>query len=92
MDNSPEKLVVTHWIFQWQWFQFYDESKFSFENFFFLFKDFKFCVCFWSENSISKKYTYLAKCTQRVNVQYKVFTLSETKPGKKLWPNVSLLF
>jgi len=32
------------------------------------------------------------KCAQKVNVQYEVLTLYETKPGKNLLPNVSLLF
>ncbi len=32
------------------------------------------------------------KCAQKVNVQYKVLTLDETKPGTKLLPNVSSLF
>jgi hypothetical protein len=36
--------------------------------------------------------TIYKKCAQRVNVQYKVLTLYETKPGKKSRPNASLLF
>ena len=32
------------------------------------------------------------KSAQSIHVQYKVLTLYETKPGKKLRPNVSLLF
>ena len=67
------------------------------KNFFFLFKDFNFCVCFWDEillpKNILPNITHLyKKCAQIVNVQYKVLILYETKPGKKLCSNASLLF
>jgi len=51
--------------------------------FFFLFKGSKFCVCF-RKKIYYQKHTYITQFAQRVNVQYKVFTLYEIKPGKKL--------
>ena len=57
MENSLEKLVVTHWIFQWQWFQFYDESKCSFEIIFYFLKILNFVYVF-KMKIYYQKYTY----------------------------------
>jgi hypothetical protein len=65
-------------------------------NFFSFLKIFNFVYVFEMKIYYQKIYLYntiiYKKCVQRVNIQYKVLTLYETKSGKKLWPNVSLLF